>query len=231
VTLTKAGGPFSFRPHGTTVVVREREPQKVVHVEPSPKRIRLRRRGEVVADSVRALMVHETGNHPVYWLPQDDVAIPGESWDGDPRVGELLAGHVTFAWDAVDEWLEEDLVLHHHARNPYTRVEAIDSSRRVRVRAGGELVADSERAIAVFETGLQPRWYLPPEDVRMDLLTPHERVTHCPYKGAASYWAVPGAGGDGVAAWAYLDPLPDMEQIRGRICFYDELVEVEVADR
>ena len=76
-----------------------------------------------------------------------------------------------------------------HARDPYRRVDVLHSSRHVRVTLNGEVVADSERPLLLFETGLPTRYYLPPQDVRLDLLRQSPTVTQCPYKGVATTWS------------------------------------------
>jgi uncharacterized protein (DUF427 family) len=73
----------------------------------------------------------------------------------------------------------------------------------VRVEKDGELLAESSRAVALEESGLPTRYYLPREDVRMDLLTPSETTSHCPFKGDATYFSAPGADD---AFWVYEDP-------------------------
>jgi uncharacterized protein (DUF427 family) len=99
------------------------------------------------------------------------------------------------------------------------RVEASD--RRVRVVVDGIVVADTRRALRVLETSHPPGWYIPPEDVRMDLLRPTARRTVCEFKGNASYYTIGAGGRDRVdAAWTYLHPLPGFEAIAGAIAFY-----------
>ncbi|MBO0821350.1 MAG: DUF427 domain-containing protein, partial [Nocardiopsaceae bacterium] len=93
------------------------------------------------------------------------------------------------------------------------------------------------RPTILFETGLPPRYYLPLTDVRTDLLRPSDTVTHCPYKGTASYWSVAGRGGDvrEDIVWTYRSPLPESQKIAGLACFYDERVDLyldgELQDR
>jgi uncharacterized protein (DUF427 family) len=148
----------------------------------------------------------------------------------EPLAGmEALAGLVAFYWERLDEWWEEDERAVVHVRDPYHRIDVRDTSRRVRVLVGGEVVADSARTRVLFEAGLPPRWYFPPEDVRGDLLELSEKETGCAYKGFARYWSV--RAGDAYAAdvaWAYPDPLEDGARIRDRIAFFDERVDVEV---
>jgi uncharacterized protein (DUF427 family) len=143
---------------------------------------------------------------------------------------EALRGLVRFRWEAMDEWLEEDEPVYTHPRDPYKRVDILASSRHVQVHVDGMLVADSHQPRILFETSLPPRYYLPPGDVRLDLLRPSPKpMTHCPYKGAAGYWDV--VIGDAVhegLAWQYRSPLPESQKIAGLIAFFDERVDVTV---
>ena len=140
-----------------------------------------------------------------------------------------LAGHVAFYWDRVDGWLEEDEPAIGHVRDPYHRVDVLDSSRHVRVSVGGEVVAESSRARALFETGLPTRWYFPHEDVRTDALVESDTHTTCAYKGIASYWSV--RSGEEIEpdlAWFYPEPRHDAERVTGYIAFFNEHVDLEV---
>ena len=95
------------------------------------------------------------------------------------------------------------------------------SDKRVTVVFGGVTVADTERALVVYETRLAPAYYLPIEDVRMDLLEPTAYRTHCPFKGDASYWTL--RVGDRVAengVWAYQAPLPEFAALAGHVAFH-----------
>ena len=73
----------------------------------------------------------------------------------------------------------------------------------VRVEREGQILADSDRAVALDETGLPTRFYLPRDDVRMELLEPSETTSHCPFKGDATYFSAPGAKD---AFWVYESP-------------------------
>src|SRR5436190_1835645 len=79
---------------------------------------------------------------------------------------------VRLDWQAMDEWFEEDEPVYVHPRDPYTRVDILASSRRVRVELDGVVVAESGQPRILFETGLPPRYYLPLTDLRTDLLRP-----------------------------------------------------------
>jgi uncharacterized protein (DUF427 family) len=102
---------------------------------------------------------------------------------------------------------------------------------RIEVSAGGQKLAESDRALRLDETGLPARYYIPREDVRTDLLRPTARRTTCPFKGQASYWSAQ-AGGDICKdlVWSYETPIPGAEQIAGLMCFYNERVELTIGD-
>jgi uncharacterized protein (DUF427 family) len=140
-----------------------------------------------------------------------------------------LAGYRAFYWRAMDRWYEEDEEVFVHPRDPYHRVDVLQSSRHVKVSLGGEVVAESGRPKVLFETGLPPRYYLPPEDVRTEFLTPTEKETRCPYKGLASYWTVE-AGGERFedVVWGYGDPIPEAAKIRDHLCFFNEKADLVV---
>jgi len=142
-----------------------------------------------------------------------------------------LADYVAFYWDRVDHWFEEDEAVFVHARDPFTRVDILDSSRPVRVVVGGETVAETTRARFLFETGLPVRHYIPRDDVRMDLLEASETETTCPYKGTARYCSVR-AGGQLFPdlAWSYPDPVHESARIKDYLCFFNERVEALYVD-
>jgi uncharacterized protein (DUF427 family) len=97
------------------------------------------------------------------------------------------------------------------------------------VTAGGEKIADTDRALVLAETGLPPRYYLPRDDVRFDLLSPTSTHTTCPFKGEASYWSAQVAGQvlpDVV--WSYETPIPEAADIAGLVCFYNDRVQLTV---
>ena len=96
---------------------------------------------------------------------------------------------VAFYWDRVDHWYEEDDEIFVHPRDPYKRVDVVNSSRPVRVILGGETIAETTRARFLYETRLPTRYYIPPEDVRTDLLVDSGKTSRCPYKGKARYWS------------------------------------------
>ena len=129
-----------------------------------------------------------------YDLVVDGITIPDAAWRHVDSPVEGLRDLVRFEWDALDSWFEEDVEVFVHPRSPEVRVDALPSSRHVRILVDGELVADSTRTTVLYETGLPPRYYLPKSDVRMDLLASTDSVSGCPYKGWAEYWNVTAGG-------------------------------------
>jgi uncharacterized protein (DUF427 family) len=234
----------------------------VDHVEPVPRRIRAMLAGETVLDTTRALYVWEIPSYPQYHIPIDDVRrdlLVAEGHDqatrrgnaelhglrvgtehrpraarlyADPALGRL-AGTVRFQWDALDAWYEEDERVFVHPRNPYTRVDALRSTRRVRVELDGIVLAESAAPVMVFETGLPTRYYLNATEVDFEHLVPSETVTACPYKGVTSgYWSARVGGRDHPdVAWTYGFPAGPIEPIAGLVAFYNEKVDLFVDDR
>ncbi|MGV4986062.1 DUF427 domain-containing protein [Streptomyces sp. NPDC001709] len=92
------------------------------------------------------------------------------------------------------------------------------SGQHVRVVHGDQVLAESDRPLVLRETGCPARYYIPAEDVRLDLLTPSGTHTVCPFKGTASYWSRPDAPD---LVWAYPDPKPGVAEIKDHFCFYD----------
>ncbi len=140
-----------------------------------------------------------------------------------------LAGYAAFYWEKMDAWYEEDEEVIGHPHDPYHRVDVLESSRHVKVSVNGEVLAETDRPKILFETGLPPRYYIPPEDVRAELLVPSETKTICPYKGVASYRSAR-TNGEAVEdlVWYYPEPLPEAQKVRDHLCFYDKKVELEV---
>ena len=138
-----------------------------------------------------------------------------------------LAGHVLLDFDAFDTWYEEDVALVGHPRDPYHRVDARRSSRHVRIELDGEVLAETDRPTLVFETNIPVRYYLPREDVKVEL-APSDTHTICAYKGVASYWSV---GDQQDLVWGYEEPLEEGRELAGLVAFYDDRVKVTVEQR
>jgi len=140
-----------------------------------------------------------------------------------------LRDYVAFYWDQADAWYEEDDEVFRHPRDPYHRVDVLNSSRHVQVLLNGVLVAESRRPRLLFETGLPVRYYLPKLDVRLDLLQPSPKRTRCPYKGEAVYWSVQAAGElHEDIAWSYPAPIPETQKIENLLAFFNEKEDIVV---
>jgi uncharacterized protein (DUF427 family) len=108
-------------------------------------------------------------------------------------------------------------------------VDAQPTAKTIRIEVDGEVVAESSAAVALEETGIRTRWYLPREDVRDEVLRPSDFSSHCPFKGDASYHHVVTATKEHQdLVWYYPEPLPEVEVIRDRLAFYNEKVRVFV---
>lgn len=141
----------------------------------------------------------------------------------------MLDGYAFFRMDSFDRWMEEDEELLGHARDPFTRIDVRQSSARVQVLVDGVEIADSNRPKLLMETGLPVRYYLPPEDVKMEHLVESDTATTCPYKGRSRYWSIQAKGQTHQdLAWAYTEPLQDAERVKDHICFYQEKLTVLV---
>ncbi|HVH51373.1 MAG TPA: DUF427 domain-containing protein [Gaiellaceae bacterium] len=165
----------------------------------------------------------------VYWsLEVGRRKAPDAAWAYPTPIehAPFLGGHLAFYWSALDQWFAEDEPLYGHPRDPYVRIDVYRLSRRVRALLDSEVLADSVRVKALYETSLRTRYYFPPEDVRLDLLEPSTTVTRCAYKGTASHF---NALGHDDIAWIYSNPQHDAEPIRDYIAFYDERVEIETS--
>ncbi|TDQ00268.1 DUF427 domain-containing protein [Labedaea rhizosphaerae] len=232
----------------------------VGHVEPVPRRIRAVLASRTVLDTTRALYVWEEGPpYPQFYIPVEDVA-PGVLVDEDHRtelrfgsarrhglrVGDVdrpgaarlftesataeLAGTVRIDWAAMDAWFEEDEEVFVHPRDPYARVDAIRSTRTVRVSCDGIALAESSSTVMVFETGLPTRYYFNQTEVDFSHLEPSATETACPYKGrTGKYWSV--RVGDTLhqdLAWLYHFTTLALTPIAGLVAFYNEKVDIEL---
>jgi len=225
--------------------------------EPTPRWIRVKFNDTIVADSKNALLVWKGGGHWLdYYFPREDVKMEyledtgrkgGERTNFHVKVGDQTAengafsytapdeakagvkDYVTFRWEKMDHFYEEEEEIFVHPRDPYHRIDTIPSSRHVRIELEGVTVADSKRPFLLFETSLPTRYYLPQKDVNMAYLTPTDTKTACPYKGESSYWSV--TVGDKTykdIVWGYPEPIAETPKIKDLVCFFNEKVDVYV---
>jgi uncharacterized protein (DUF427 family) len=234
----------------------------VNQVEPVPRRIRAVINNRVVIDTTAALYVWEWPNYPQYYIPRNDIdatylvdeeheqhLLRGTAKRYGLRVGDEyrpgvadcytesvidgLAGTVRFDWAAFDSWFEEDEEVFVHPRNPYSRVDALRSTRVVVVELDGVELARSASTVMVFETGLPTRYYFNRTEVHSEHLIPTATSSSCPYKGKTSaYWSI--RLGHQIfpdLAWAYDFPTRQLLPIAGLVAFYNEKVDIEIDGR
>ncbi|KAG2416543.1 hypothetical protein HFD88_007758 [Aspergillus terreus] len=221
------------------------------------RRVRVVFNGDIIVDSHTPKLVWEHPYYPVYYFPIKDITISYDclqnetvASDGDEAIYDLVIGgrtspaavtrvlkagplmdHYKIGFDKADLWLEEDERMLGHPRDPYKRIQILQSSKHVRIEIDGVEVANTTRPKLLYETGLPVRKYIPFADVKWELLRDDVgRSTSCPYKGDASYYTVrlPGREDKTGLAWWYKTPLPESTEIRGHVAFYDEKVDVWV---
>lgn len=206
---------------------------EVGHLEAVPRRIRAMLGGRAVLDTDRAVYRWEHPYYPAYYVPEaaiDARVLADLTEHGHVERHRTLPGRVHLAWDALDSWFEEEEEVFVHPRSPYVRVDALRSTRHVRVELDGILLAESTAPVLVFETGLPTRYYLDRSAVQWDRLSPSTTRTACPYKGRTSgYWSV--RVGDEIhedLAWCYDFPTAALIPIAQLVAFYDEKVDLVV---
>ncbi len=192
-------------------------------------------RKDDVADGVLRSAGHtsehqDLGTTTWYVVRHGDHEAPRGAWEhtGLPGHADVLGDRVAFAWHAMDGFYEEEERILGHAADAYHRIDIRQTARRLTVHVGDRQVAETERALVLFESGFAPRWYVPRDDVTADALTAVERQTFCPYKGLCSYFDV---GGVSRAGWAYLEPYREVDRIAGHISFEPDKVTVTIDGR
>ncbi|MEM9591444.1 MAG: DUF427 domain-containing protein, partial [Pseudomonadota bacterium] len=103
--------------------------------------------------------------------------------------------------------------------------------RRIRAVFNGHTVADSGNVLLMRETRLAPVFYFPREDVRMDLFAKSNHLTHCPFKGNATYWTIRiGSRSAEDAAWSYEEPYDESSLVERYVAFYWTSIDQWYAD-
>jgi len=222
-----------------------------LRVEPSGRWVRGYVGATPVVDSKHVIVVYGARRLATYFFPTSDVRMdllaPSSVENGEQRWtlsvdgrtvediawsypdNDQLREYIAFEWRKIERWYEEDDEVFVHPRDPYHRVDVMNSSRNVKVVLDGQVVAETDHPRLLFETGIRTRYYIPKVDVRMDLLEPTEKSTACPYKGNAVYWTA--RIGDKTypdVVWSYPFPTSECVKIQNLLSFYNERVEIYV---
>jgi uncharacterized protein (DUF427 family) len=167
---------------------------------------------------------------PTSWYrvrADEEHVAPRGAWQhiGLPAHASELQARVAFAWRAMDAFYEEDERILGHAADPYHRIDIRQTSRKLVVRLGDRIIADTERPMVLYESGFAPRWYVPRADIDESALTLVKLRTFCPYKGLCSYYSI---GDARQAAWSYPDPYPEVGRISNMVSFEPDIVTVHL---
>lgn len=104
------------------------------------------------------------------------------------------------------------------------RLEPVED--RLRIVFDGITVADTLSGYRVLETSHPPVFYIPPADVRVDLLEPAPGQSLCEFKGVARYWTLRhGTRASERVAWSYPDPTVTFMAIKDALAFYASKVD------
>ena len=218
-------------------------------LDPARRRLRARLNGEWLFDTEDAYLLYEKGQHPIYAIPVNlldpDLLTPTvqsnrngdgqwwgianshkanvpvvRTWPIAPNDLPILHAYATVEFTAVDAWFEEDKEVFYKPRDPFRRVEILESSRTVRVEVDGVVVAESNHPRLVLENGMPEQWYLPRADVNWAHLQEAEMLTYCQYKGRARYWDVNvGADSYESLAWSYEETVVEATAMAGLVGF------------
>ncbi|KAK0100900.1 hypothetical protein ONS95_007344 [Cadophora gregata] len=219
--------------------------------EDTPRRVRGLLGGKYIFDTLEAKYVWEHPYYPYFYIPYNtfssDVKFEKVVSKKGFYIAKLTSGSkstdrvivfetskgelsdlVRIEVSALDAWfVEDEKLLGPHPKDPYKRVETIPSSREIRIEVDGVVVAKSSQNVFLFETMLRPRFYLDPTKVNWSVLRESETISYCPYKGMANYYHVDiGSKTIEDAVWYYKYPTAESALVAGRLCFYNEKVDV-----
>lgn len=230
-----------------------------LQIVPGDKWIRGTLNGQTIVDSRQFSFVWEVPYWPWWFFPRSHINaelaeqakpdLSGEDPDGlvrydlicgDRRLAGVARAYpnspnaelrdlVAIEFDSLDHWFEEDVEVFVHPRSPFTRIDALASSRHIVVSIDGVVLAESHKPTILYETGAPARFYLPLTDVKLDIVHPSDRTASCPYKGDSNFFSA--QVGDRVVddiAWTYVLPRPESTPIAGLVSFYNEIVDIDI---
>lgn len=226
-------------------------PHKAQH---TPRRVRGLFNGRYAFDTTKAFHVWEYPNYPQFYVPISsftadaklEKAAPVQGTNDAAYLGHLTVGNTTtdrvvifktnalqdlvkVDFRAIDQWFEEEVPIYCHPKDPYKRIDILQSTRHIKVVKEGVLLAETSSPLLLLETTLRTRYYLPPTSVKWEHLRPSDTASLCPYKGRANYHHVKI---DGQVyrdlVWYYRYPTPESAPVAGYLCFYNEMVDIYV---
>jgi uncharacterized protein (DUF427 family) len=152
---------------------------------------------------------------------------PRGAWQhtGLPAHASELQTRIAFAWRAMDAFYEEDERILGHAADSYHRIDIRQTSRNLVVRHRDRIIADTKRALVLYESGFAPRWYVPRADIDESALAAVKLQTFCPYKGLCSYYSI---GDASLAAWSYPHAYPEVGRISNLVSFEPDIIPVHL---
>lgn len=185
-----------------------------------PEDIRL----ELFEESHEAETSEERGTRKFWDLILGERRIEKAAWTYEPKEDRPdFGGYIAISWKVIEHWYEEEEEIYDEPRNPYYRVDTIQSSRHIEIIVDGVKIADTTRAYMLFETYLPTRFYIPKEDVLMDSMTATEKETVCPYKGFANYYSIEVNGNSYEnIVWTYFEPIPEAPKLKDTLAFWPE---------
>ncbi|KAF8847769.1 DUF427-domain-containing protein [Acephala macrosclerotiorum] len=189
--------------------------------EATPRRVRGLFGGEWIFNTLKAVYVWEHPYYPYFYIPHSEFK------KGILKLLSEKEGQEQDQASSDSRGFRLAHLLGPHPKDPYKRIETLPSSRKVRIEVDGQVVAESSQNIFLFETMLRPRYYLNPGDVKWELLEESGTISYCPYKGMANYYNLKVNGKEiKDAVWYYKYPTAESALIAGRLCFYNEKVDV-----
>jgi uncharacterized protein (DUF427 family) len=187
-------------------------------------------RPDVLVTEDRVTQHRDLGRTEWFKVKAGDRQVAHAAWQHTalPDHASGLRDRIAFAWRAMDAFYEEDERIVGHAADAYHRIDMRQTSRRLVVKDGDKVVADTRRPIVLYESGFAPRWYVPRQDIDETALRLVEGETFCPYKGLASYYDI---GERRKAAWSYPKAWPEVARVSDYVSFEADKIDVFIDGR
>ncbi|OJZ75465.1 hypothetical protein BRW65_02605 [Mycobacterium paraffinicum] len=179
----------------------------------------------VLAAEDRLTRHQELGDTQWFTIKVADRATSHAAWQHTalPPYASILEGHLAFAWRAMDAFYEEEERIVGHAADAYHRIDIRSTARHLVARDGDRVIADTERPLALYESGFAPRWYVPREDIDESAIELVDTQTFCPYKGICSYYDI---GDRKRAAWSYRNAWREVARVSDLVSFEPDKIDV-----